>query len=113
MSLKIIQWNIRHVTKNKASLSTLCTNVNPHIICLQETWSHTDSNLNIPGYSVISHTPRLQSKGGGVAILASKYTPISPIKLPPTCNLEICAASLFLYARQSLLARGAYYGMAH
>ena len=92
MNLKILQWNIKHLSNSKPSLSKLCSETNPHVICLQETWSHSNSNNSIPGYYAVSHTPRPVLKGGGVAILASRSTAISPIHLNST-NLEACAAT--------------------
>ena len=71
MPLKIIQWNIRNAIRNKASLSSLSSFIKPNIICLQETWSRLGSNLNIPGFNLMAHTPRPQIRGGGVAILGS------------------------------------------
>ena len=92
MNLKIVQWNIKSLIKNKSSLSLICSDTKPQIICLQETWSHKHSNLNIPGYYLISHTHRNTLKGGGVAILASTTFPITNI--PITSSLEACAARI-------------------
>ena len=94
--LKIIQWNIKHFQKNKYSLSTLNTELNPQIICLQETWSHPNQSLKVTGYNQISHSPRVNpsdtnSRGGGVAILASNSIPITEISNLQS-TLEVCAA---------------------
>ena len=95
-NLKIIQWNINSLNKNKHTLTTLCTHTNPHIIVLQETWTKPNSKINISGYNLISHTPREcnnnVSKGGGVAILATNSTPITNIQIQS--NLEVCAARI-------------------
>ena len=90
MNLKVVQWNIKNLLKHKSSLSLLCSNINPQVICLQETWSRSNSNLKIPGYNVISHKPRDAIKGGGVAILASSSLPITHV--PITSSLEVCAS---------------------
>ena len=89
MSLIVTQWNIRNLISNKPSLATLCSIINPHVICLQETWSQPNSNINIPGYNVIAHKPRTLSRGGGVAILATTNSPITPLVI--NSNLEVCA----------------------
>ena len=93
-NLKIIQWNIRNLYSNKFALTTLCTHTNPHVIVLQETWSTSNSKIHIPGYNLISHTPRDSNncKGGGVAILAANSIPITSI--PIQSNLEVCAARI-------------------
>ena len=90
MAFNIIQWNIKKLLVNKPSLSTLCSQVSSEVACIQETWSNPNSKLNIPNYSLVSHTPRTTNKGGGVAILATKNTPITNLSF--NTDLEACAA---------------------
>ena len=92
-TLKVSQWNIRHLYKNKHSLLSYCSQEKPNVICLQETWTQEKSIPKLSGFNLISHKPRdTGTKGGGVAIFASPQTPITTI--PVQSNLEICAARI-------------------
>lgn len=88
-NLKIVQWNIRNLYTNKDSLTTLCSEILPDVLVLQETWTKPNTQIKVSGYNFISHTPR-NSTGGGVAILATNSTPITNI--PVQSSLEVCVA---------------------
>ena len=106
MDTKILQWNIRNFQKNKHSLNLLNSNIQPSIICLQETWMSEESNFRLPGYNICSRKDRNQEngdrkRGGGVAILATPQTPVRPYLI--YSNLEVCAVKLYSNSQELVI----------
>ena len=73
LNFSMLNLNIRSISKNFDNFMSLLDNLNFNfkIICLSETWLHSDnavnSNLEIPGYTGI-HQVRKNGNGGGLAI---------------------------------------------
>ena len=93
MTCRVVQWNTRNLTSNKSHIQSMCSSLNPSILCIQETWGRADANLKLPGFNLISFKNRLGSVGGGVAIYAKPTISITPIDLDNP--LEVCAARVF------------------
>lgn len=66
--LKIINWNAHSISNKKLELEQLIHYIQPHIICITETWLRPNQPFNVHGYYV-HRKDRLIGRGGGVAIL--------------------------------------------
>ena len=95
MTFTILQWNVKHFYKNKSSISNICIDLKPSVVCFQETWnqSNDESKMKIPTYNLISQKSRFANRGGGVAIFAANSTPANELTI--NSNLEICAARIY------------------
>ena len=103
MKLSVLQWNIRSFPRNKIYLQKAVDDINPQIICLQETWAKPKTPLQLPGFSVSARLDRPVAVGGGVSIHVQSHIPTSPVPLPagleatavkvhlPSHNLTICS----------------------
>ena len=91
---KIIQWNVRNLCSNKGSIEHMLSELEPSILCLQETGGKSNSNLNLCGLNLISFKNREGASGGGVAIYAKNSVSIVPVVIDS--SLEVCAARIFL-----------------
>ena len=69
LSLIIWQWNARGLPSNGAELTQhiYSSPSPPHVILVQETWCHDDTNFSIPKYTALWRN-RVSSRGGGCAI---------------------------------------------
>lgn len=90
MSTKIIQWNINGFSPQKEQLQLMIRNINPNIICLQETNFKADKYHSLNNYKIAyKNRTNTSHASGGVAIyiknsFAWKETPINS-------NLEVIA----------------------
>ena len=88
MSINILQWNLNGYINNFHELQLIIRDINPHVICLQEThFPYNTDNIIVPkGYSgYFSNLPSNNSSKQGVAILIKKCIPHRHIP----CNLNI------------------------
>ena len=79
----IIQWNIRGLQANGEELDLLSSNLDPTVICLQETFLKENKDINFKYYSSY-HWYASEANGivhGGSSILVKPSTPHRQIKL--------------------------------
>ena len=76
--------NVRSLLKKIDEVQLIAETKNPALICLTETWLHSDipsAIMKIPGYEIF-RGDRLQRKGGGTAIFVRSNLTALPILLP-------------------------------
>jgi len=79
----ILQWNIRSLQANREELDLLSSNLDPTVICLQETFLKENKNINFKHYSSY-HRFASGVNGivnGGSSVLVKLTTPHGQIKL--------------------------------
>ena len=78
----LLQWNMRGYHSQRPHLQNTIDELNPHIICLQETHLKKQNTTSLTKY----HFPpmrkdRTNKKGGGIAIFIHNSIPFIPIKI--------------------------------
>ena len=68
--MRVLQWNCRSIFSASTDLNYLCTQINPDIVILQETWLTPDKNFYLTGFR--SFRLDRQTRGGGLMILVSR-----------------------------------------
>jgi len=79
----ILQWNIGGLQANREELDLLSSNLDPTVICLQETFLKENKNTNFKYYSSY-HRYASEANGsvhGGSSVLVKPTTPHRQIKL--------------------------------
>ena len=79
----ILQWNIRGLQANREELDLLFSNLDPTVICLQETFLKENKTINFKHYSSY-HRHASEANcivHGGSSILVKPSTPHRQIKL--------------------------------
>ena len=94
MKLTFMQWNIRSFPRNKPFLQAAVEEINPQVVCLQETWAKPTTRLTLSGYSVPGRRDRAVGVGGGVSIHISNE--IAHTSFPLPAGLEATAAQVHL-----------------
>jgi Exonuclease III len=79
--LNVIHINIQGIKTSRTELELLITDLQPHIITINETHLKPKDQLSIPNYNVI-RKDRRNGRGGGVAILYNRQLPVSQVDLP-------------------------------
>ena len=87
-NITILQWNIRGIKKNMPELQILIEKYNPNIICLQETKTTNNNQIEIKNYSLHYNPaqPSNTNPSGGLAIYVKNKMTQSYIPLPNTSN---------------------------
>ena len=69
-SITTLQWNCRSILWKLPEFKNylMNLNVNPDVICLQETFLSSNHNPKLPGYIMRRKDPCTGGSGGGVAI---------------------------------------------
>lgn len=80
--LRIIHSNIRGIRSNKASLDLLSQQLQPDIVCLNETLLRPQTQINFHDKYEVIRKER-PNGAGGIAMLVSKSLRSLPIDLPP------------------------------
>lgn len=99
--MAIVQWNCNGFFCNLAEIQMLKTNIDPEIICLQETHLKTNQTTKLTGYEVIRKDRDHNHASGGVGILIKDdryWTQINlntdleavAIELQNTAKITIC-----------------------
>ena len=82
MNHKIIQWNRRGIKANRNEPLLLVTNLQPAMICLQETFIKVNDNIKIKSYESFNHIHDTDhTASGGVSVLIRNDIPQSKINL--------------------------------
>ena len=79
-SLKVWTSNIRGLRSNLSDLSIQVATDKPDIICLRETFlpqDVSDSQVSLPGYSLLRYDRPKPRPGGGVALFIKDYSSLS------------------------------------
>jgi len=103
----IIQWNIRVLHANRKEFNMFLSDVDPTVVCLQETFHKSDEPANFNNYSFycISAKEVNSISHGGVGILVKNSVPhkrcqlnssLQAIALRITCNKTITVCSIYL-----------------
>ena len=95
MATEILQWNCRGIKANYENLELLISELNPKIICLQETFLKPTDSLNFENYSSIHQmmdNPRKAS--GGTSIFVRKDIPFSILNINSNIQNTCCSISL-------------------
>lgn len=73
----LMSWNCRSIASNLTSFHFLVQHLDPHIICLQETWvDDASSLLHLKDYIFFSKPRAGRIRGGGLAILVKNNLPV-------------------------------------
>ena len=103
----IIQWNIRGLQANREELTMLLSDLDPTLVCLQETYHRSDKPANFSNYSFYCKTAE-EVNGilhGGVGILVKNGIPhklcqlntnLQATALRITCHKTITVCSIYL-----------------
>ena len=94
MNTEILQWNCRGIKANYENLELLILELNPKIICLQETFLKPSDSLTIPNYSSIHKmmdSPRKAS--GGTSIFVRRDIPFSIFNMNSNIQNTCCSIS--------------------
>ena len=94
-----MQWNIQGKNNIQEFRNYIeANNIQPDVICLQETWANQKSTLpNIPNYAKPIFKNRTDKKGGGVAIYVKNNIPFKEIDLSSlNIKIEVCAIKIHL-----------------
>ena len=92
-----IQWNIRSINSDREELNVLLSDVNPDVVCLQETQIKADSNTAFKHYSLY-HRPGDDSGGtihGAAAVLIKASIPHQQIMLHTSLQAVAVRATCF------------------
>jgi len=92
----ILQWNIRGLEANKEELDLLSSNLDPTVICLQETFLKENKNINFKYYSSY-HSYASEVNGivhGRSSVLVKPSTPHRQIKLQTGLQAIVIRATL-------------------
>ena len=95
MGTEILQWNCRGVKANYENLELLILELNPKIICLQETFLKPTDSLTFENYSSVHKmmdSPRKAS--GGTSIFIRKDIPFDILNLNSNIQNTCCSISL-------------------
>ena len=65
--LSIISWNAGGIQPHAAQLKLYTEEMEPDVVCIQETWLRKDTRFELKGYSMEAKS-RIDRRGGGVAI---------------------------------------------
>ena len=65
--LTIVSWNAGGIQPHAAQLKLYTEEMEPDVVCIQETWLRKDTKFEIKGYSMEAKS-RTDRRGGGVAI---------------------------------------------
>ena len=93
-STEILQWNCRGIKANYENLELLILELNPKIICLQETFLKPSESLNFPNYTSIHkmlNNPRKAS--GGTSIFVRRDIPYSVFNINSNIQNTCCSIS--------------------
>lgn len=91
MAHKVLQWNIRSLSRNKQELTFLINRFNPTLCAISETWLNPGSNFRIPGYHCL-RDDKTDGRGGGCALLIKRLNIYTQIVIPPhDQNFQIVA----------------------
>ena len=74
--------NARGIVNKKKELNIMVEDIEPHIICITESWAKTDitdTELGLTGY-VMFRTYRIGSRGGGVILYVKESIQAHEIK---------------------------------
>jgi len=92
----ILQWNIRGLQANREELDLLSSNLDPTVICLQETFLKENRNINFKYYSsyhrCASEVNGIVHRGSSVLVKAT--TPHRQIKLKTNLQAIVIRATL-------------------
>ena len=94
MTTEILQWNCRGIKANYENLELLILELNPKIICLQETFLKPSDSLTIPNYSSIHKmmdNPRKAS--GGTSIFVRRDIPFGNFNINSNIQNACCSIS--------------------
>ena len=92
--MNILQWNTRGYYARLPNIQKLIDELNPNILCLQETWLNTGKQPKLKQYQPFIQTNRTGRRGGGVLIAVKDNIPYQEIKL--NSQLEACAIELHI-----------------
>lgn len=99
MKLKLMQWNMRGYFSRLPYLHNAIDNIQPDIICLQETFLKRNKSIRLPSFQ---HPPARKDRpdkvGGGVLICVHKSIPYIDIEI--NSNLEVVAIQVLLPSRK-------------
>ena len=79
--LKFIHINIHGIKTSRTELELLITDLQPHILTINETNLKPNDQLSFPNYNAIKKNRR-NGRGGGIAILYNRQLPVSQVYLP-------------------------------
>ena len=94
-NLSLLQWNIRSFRAQQPYLLRAIEELEPNIICLQETNLKSYQKLKLAGYSNVYRRDRGRRVGGGVAILISNNIKAIEVTIGVP-DFEIIGAKVFL-----------------
>ena len=82
--------NARSIVNKKNKLNIMVEDINPHIICITESWANkdiSDAELGLKGY-VMFRRERIGRRGGGVILYIKESIQAYEIKLEREANCD-------------------------
>ena len=80
-ALRVLQLNIRSVTRRRSNLLKRLTERNIDIAALQETWLQPGQSFHLPGFSTVERR-RQNRRGGGAALCIRHGIAFTPFATP-------------------------------
>jgi len=92
--MKILQWNVRSYFARLPTIQALIDEIEPDVLCLQETWLKPGIPLKIRNFHEATRKDRPEGRGGGVSIHIKSHIPRTEITI--NSEMEVCGESVYV-----------------